>query len=135
MRMDELWLPGSCRNQWGPLWCGTVEVVQYSITYEFVSTHNLYTWYLTGAYAPHTMNEKLICWEERTVVKSNCDSPWVICRDFNTRTIENGVTEPLLLCLNSPIGYMRWNYMTIISSVATWWSFHVIRKPQSPKCS
>lgn len=32
-----------------------VEAGKYSITYEFVSTHNLYTWYLTEVYAPHTL--------------------------------------------------------------------------------
>jgi len=43
-------------------WRGTlVEAGQFSITYEFVSTQNLYTWYLTGVYAPHTRDEKLLC--------------------------------------------------------------------------
>ncbi|KAK6803376.1 hypothetical protein RDI58_001160 [Solanum bulbocastanum] len=71
-------------------WTGTlVEAGQYSITYEFVSTHNLYTWYLTGVYAPHTRDEKLNCWEELAAVRTICDGPWVTCGDFITnRTME-----------------------------------------------
>jgi len=66
-------------------WRGTlVEAGQFSITYEFVSTQNLYTWYLTGVYAPHTRDEKLLCWEEIAAVRTICDCPWVTCGDFNT---------------------------------------------------
>jgi len=67
------------------IWSGTlVETGQYSITYEFVSTQNFFTWYLTGVYAPHTRDEKLICWEELAAVRTLCEGPWITCGDFNT---------------------------------------------------
>lgn len=50
-----------------------VESGQYSITYEFVSTHNFYTWYLNEVYQLRTI----------------CDGPWITYGDFNTnRTME-----------------------------------------------
>jgi len=66
-------------------WRGTqVEMGQHSITYEFVSTQNSFTWYLTGVYAPDSREEKLSCWEEISAVKELCGGPWVACGDFNT---------------------------------------------------
>ncbi|CAN4121992.1 unnamed protein product [Withania somnifera] len=72
------------------IWNGTlVETGQYSITYKFVSTHNFFTWYLTGVYAPRTRIEKSLCWEELAAVKTLCEGPWASCGDFNTnRTME-----------------------------------------------
>lgn len=66
-------------------WMGTkVEMGQHFITYEFVSTQNSFTWYLTGVYAPFTKEEKLVCWEEISAVKKICGGSWVACGDFNT---------------------------------------------------
>jgi len=89
MKCGYLEAEGSCGGvlmMWDSrIWRGTlVEAGQFSITYEFVSTQNLYTWYLTGVYAPHTRDEKLLCWEEIAAVRTICDGPWVTCGDFNT---------------------------------------------------
>lgn len=67
------------------VWSGVqIEVSQHSVTYEFKSTQNSFTWYFTGVYAPHTRGEKLLCWEELAVVRQLCDGPWVTGGDFNT---------------------------------------------------
>jgi len=89
MKCGYLKAEGSCGGvlmMWdNRIWRGTlVEAGQFSITYEFVSTQNLYTWYLTGVYAPHTRDEKLLCWEEIAAVRTICDGPWATCGDFNT---------------------------------------------------
>ncbi|KAG5595414.1 hypothetical protein H5410_036646 [Solanum commersonii] len=81
-------------------WRGTqVEMGQHSIIYEFVSTQNSFTWYLTGVYAPDSREEKLACSEEISAVKELCGGPWVACGDFNTiRSMgkEEGAIESLM---------------------------------------
>lgn len=61
-----------------------VEEGTYSITYKFESTHNYFSWYFIGVYAPHRRNEKLECWEEMAAMKELCGRLWVTGGDFNT---------------------------------------------------
>lgn len=67
------------------VWGGSlIEVSQYSVTYEFKSIQNSFTWYFIMVYAPHTRSEKLLCWEELAVVRQLYNGPWVTGGDFNT---------------------------------------------------
>lgn len=57
-------------------------VGKYSITYNFFSVQNSFTWYLTGVYVPHTRGEKLECCEEIAPMKKPYEGPWISYGDF-----------------------------------------------------
>ena len=61
-----------------------VEITQHSITIKFFHSHNSFTWYLTGVYAPPIRSEKLLLWEEIAACSQLFEGSWVACGDSNT---------------------------------------------------